>query len=159
MKKLTHLNNKGQAQMVDIATKQPTVRKARAGGSIQLSAAAWDSLLSDNNPKGDVWATARIAGIMASKRTAEWIPLCHPLPIDSVSIAFTTTASSRQVHCECTVSTTAKTGVEMEALIAVQASLITLYDMLKAVDKGMVIDNIRLLEKTGGKSKNYKRNE
>ncbi len=159
MTKLTHLDDKGQAHMVDISPKQANQRMARAAGSIQLSAEAWHGLMNDENPKGDVWATARIAGIMASKKTADWIPLCHPLPIDAVSVAFNTDDATHQVHCTATVTTTAKTGVEMEALVAVQAALITLYDMLKAIDKGMIINNVRLLEKTGGKSKDYKANE
>lgn len=160
-KQLTHLDEKGQALMVDISDKTDTQRIAVAAGSIYLSDAAWQLLMAEDNPnpKGDVWSTARLAGIMACKRTAEWIPLCHPLPLAAVKIQFDSDSQNQRVDCRCTVSTVGKTGVEMEALVGVQATLTTLYDMLKAVDKSMVIGNIRLLSKQGGKSGNYNRDE
>ncbi|MGU9951203.1 MAG: cyclic pyranopterin monophosphate synthase MoaC [Gammaproteobacteria bacterium WSBS_2016_MAG_OTU1] len=152
MNKLTHLDSQGQAHMVDVGDKTPNRRVAIAGGNIRMSVAAFTLLQQGTAAKGDVLATARIAAIMAAKKTAEWIPLCHSLPLESVAVDFTLDDKQCSVYCRATVATTAKTGVEMEALTAVQAGLLTVYDMLKAVDKTMIIGNICLLEKRGGKS-------
>ena len=148
--KLTHLDSRGRARMVDVGDKAITRRQAIAGGRIAMSAAAFVALRDGKAAKGDVLAAARIAAICAAKKTAEWIPLCHILPLDSVRVDFD--LEENAVYCTAEVSATAKTGVEMEALVAVQAGLLTIYDMLKAVDKGMEMGDIRLLKKTGGKS-------
>lgn len=156
MNKLSHLNAAGEAHMVDVGEKTATRRTACAGGHIRMSAAAFTALTTGAAPKGDVLATARIAAITAAKRTSEWIPLCHPLPLDSVAVEFQPEEKTRRLYCRVTAATTAKTGVEMEALVGVEAGLLTIYDMLKAVDKKMVIGGIRLLEKRGGKSGDFK---
>lgn len=137
--------------MVDVGDKANTRRRAVAGGRIAMSAAAFANI--DESAKGDVLAVARLAAIGAAKKTAEWIPLCHILPLESVQVDFRLEKCA--VYCEVVVSATAKTGVEMEALTAVQAGLLTIYDMLKAVDKSMLITDIRLLQKSGGKSGDY----
>lgn len=147
--------------MVDVGDKTPTRRTARAAGQIQMSPEAF-ALLYENSgqsPKGDVFAVARIAAITAAKRTAEWIPLCHILPLESVRVSFTADEAGNAIVCESTVSATAKTGVEMEALVAVHAGLLTIYDMLKAADKSMCVTDIRLLEKHGGKSGSFVRDK
>lgn len=155
-KTLTHLDSRGQARMVDVGGKKPTRRTATAAGRIAMSADAFSLLRQkDGAPKGDTLAVARIAAISAAKRTAEWIPLCHILPLESVRVRFSEEESEYAVVCQAEVATTAKTGVEMEALVAVQAGLLTIYDMLKSADKGMRIGDIRLLEKRGGKSGKY----
>lgn len=154
MTKLTHINEAGEARMVDVAGKPDTLRSARAFGEIHMSAEAASAISQGNAPKGDVLGTARIAGIMAAKKTSELIPLCHPLALSSVEVEFTQQESSIQVIA--TASLTGKTGVEMEAITAASVALLTIYDMGKALDKGMVIQNIRLLEKSGGKSGNWK---
>lgn len=154
MTKLTHINEAGEARMVDVAGKPDTLRSARASGEIHMSAEAANAISQGNAPKGDVLGTARIAGIMAAKKTSELIPLCHPLALSSVEVEFTQQESSIQVIA--TASLTGKTGVEMEAITAASVALLTIYDMGKALDKGMVIQNIRLLEKSGGKSGNWK---
>ena len=158
MSKLSHLTDAGEATMVDVGEKKITRRVAVAGGEILLSPATF-ALLADGSPKGDVFAAARLAAIGAAKRTAELIPLCHVLPLDKVRVAFAADAERRLVECTVTVAATAKTGVEMEALTGAAAALLTLYDMLKAADKNMVIGNIRLLEKSGGASGDYVRAE
>ena len=147
---LTHLDGDGAARMVDVSAKATTTRRALATGQITLNAAVLKAIHAGENPKGDVIAAARIAGIMAAKRTADLIPLCHPLPITSVEIGFSFTETSIIVQAE--VRTAAGTGVEMEALTATSIALLTLYDMAKALDKSAEITGIRLLEKDGGKS-------
>jgi cyclic pyranopterin phosphate synthase len=148
--KLTHLDEQGHAHMVDVGGKQPTQRRAVATGHIAMSAAALDAIATGSVPKGDVLATARIAGIMAAKQTAQLIPLCHPLGLDAVAVDLRVEADG--VRATATASLTARTGVEMEAMTAVSVALLTVYDMAKAIDKAMVIGGVRLLEKTGGKS-------
>lgn len=150
MNRLTHLDEAGHAHMVDVGAKQPTARIAIATGRIAMSEAALSAIRGGEVPKGDVLATARIAGIMAAKRTAELIPLCHPLGLDAVSIEFALEAGG--IRATATASLTAKTGVEMEAMTAVSLALLTIYDMAKAIDKAMVIEEVRLLAKRGGKS-------
>lgn len=150
MSKLTHLDEHGAAHMVDVGAKAPTHRVAIAQGHIRMGPQARAAIAEGTVPKGDVLATARIAAIMAAKRTAELIPLCHPLGLDAVSVDFTLTETG--VTATATASLTAKTGVEMEAMTAVSIALLTIYDMAKAIDKGMVIEAVRLIEKRGGKS-------
>ena len=158
MGELSHLNAAGEANMVDVGGKAVSRRRAKAAGEIHLSPAAF-ALLSAGAPKGDVFAAARLAAIGAAKRTAEWIPLCHLLPLDKVQVDFAVDADACRIDCTVTAFATAKTGVEMEALVGVQTALLTLYDMLKAADKGMIIGNIRLLEKSGGASGDFVRDE
>ncbi|WP_082786296.1 cyclic pyranopterin monophosphate synthase MoaC [Acetobacter tropicalis] len=150
---LTHLNEAGQARMVDVSTKHATKRKAIACGVVQMKSTTLDLITSGTAPKGDVLATARIAGIMAAKKTAEIIPLCHPLALSSVTVDLVPT--DNKIEITATVVTTGATGVEMEALTAVSAAALTLYDMCKAVDRGMLITDIRLLHKSGGQSGDY----
>ncbi|MEP5938927.1 MAG: cyclic pyranopterin monophosphate synthase MoaC [Erythrobacter sp.] len=150
MSDLTHIDEGGAAHMVDIGGKQPSERIAVAGGSITMSAEALAAIKAGDAPKGDVLGTARIAGIMAAKKTGELIPLCHPLALDAVNVDFSFTDSG--VDVTATASLTGKTGVEMEAMVAVSTALLTIYDMAKALDKGMVIGSVRLLEKKGGES-------
>ena len=150
MSELTHLDAQGKARMVDIGGKAPTRRVAVAGGWIRMTAAALDAIRDGAVPKGDVLAAARIAGIMAAKKTAELIPLCHPLALDAVTVDFA--IADGAVEVTASASLDGKTGVEMEALTAASIALLTIYDMAKAIDKGMVIDGVRLLEKRGGKS-------
>lgn len=150
MSGLTHLDATGAAHMVDVGGKAVTAREAVAQGRITMSAEAATAIREGSVKKGDVLATARIAGIMAAKRTAELIPLCHPLPLTRVAIDLDLDATG--VTATATAATEGKTGVEMEALTAVSVTLLTLYDMAKALDKGMVLSDIRLLTKTGGKS-------
>ncbi|MEQ8745273.1 cyclic pyranopterin monophosphate synthase MoaC [Pyruvatibacter sp.] len=152
---LTHLDARGNAAMVDVSDKAVTTRDATAEGRITMSAQAFASLVDGTAPKGDVIAAARIAGIMAAKRTSDLIPLCHPLPIAKVAIEFEPDAATSSVAVTAHVRTTAQTGVEMEALTATSVACLTLYDMLKAMDKTMVISNIRVLTKRGGKSGDY----
>ena len=150
MSKLTHLDETGAASMVDVGSKPSTSRSATATGSIAMSETALDAILSGDAPKGDVLGTARIAGIMAAKKTAELIPLCHPLGLDSIQVEFEFEADG--IRVTATASLVGKTGVEMEAMTAASVSLLTIYDMGKALDKAMVIGGIRLLKKSGGKS-------
>jgi cyclic pyranopterin monophosphate synthase len=149
---LTHFDAKGRAHMVDVAAKDETHRVARARGSIRMQAATLELVASGQASKGDVIGIARIAAIQAAKRTAELIPLCHPLPLTRVSVEFEIDAAAGAVHCTAQAETLGRTGVEMEALTAVQVGLLTVYDMCKAVDRGMVMGDIRLLEKSGGRS-------
>ena len=149
---LTHFDSTGQAHMVDVSAKAETHRSARASGVIRMLPATLALIQSGSAKKGDVIGVARIAAIQAAKRCAELIPLCHPLPITRVTVDFTPDAASSSVTCIAQVETLGRTGVEMEALTAVQIGLLTVYDMCKAVDRGMVMDNIRVLEKHGGKS-------
>ncbi len=150
MGKLTHLDDQGRARMVDVGHKQPTARSATACGLITMSGEALDAIRSGDTPKGDVLAAARFAGIMAAKKVGDLIPLCHPLSLDSVAVDFAFEESS--IRATVTANLIAKTGVEMEALTAVSVALLTIYDMAKALDKAMVIGDVRLLAKTGGKS-------
>jgi cyclic pyranopterin phosphate synthase len=150
MSKLTHLDDSGAAHMVDVGGKAATARRAVASGRITMSQEALEAIREGNAPKGDVLATARIAGIMAAKRTGELIPLCHPLGLEAVAIDFAFEEDA--IRATATASLTAKTGVEMEAMTAVSVALLTIYDMAKAIDKGMVIESVRLIAKTGGKS-------
>ena len=150
MTKLTHLDETGAARMVDVGGKTATVRSATASGHIRMTPATLQAVRDGSGPKGDVLAAARIAGIMAAKRTGDLIPLCHPLALDTVSVEFAFTDSGVEVTARAAL--TGKTGVEMEALTATSIALLTIYDMAKALEKGMVIENVRLLEKTGGKS-------
>jgi cyclic pyranopterin phosphate synthase len=150
MADLTHLGADGAAHMVDVSAKANTAREAVAEGRITMSAEALDAVRAGNIKKGDVLGTARIAGIMASKKTSELIPLCHPLMLSKIAIAFE--FEDHGIRAEARVRLNGPTGVEMEALTAVSVALLTLYDMAKALDKAMVISDIRLLSKTGGKS-------
>ena len=149
---LSHFDAAGQAHMVDVSQKDETHRIARATGLIRMQPATLALIESGAAAKGDVVGIARIAAIQASKRTAELIPLCHPLPITRVAVEFVTDTAASALACTVQVETRGRTGVEMEALTAVQIGLLTVYDMCKAVDRGMVIDGVRLLEKHGGKS-------
>ncbi len=155
MSELTHLDAQGKARMVDVGAKAETSRVAIAAGRIRMSSQALDAIRDGAVPKGDVLAAARIAGIMAAKKTADLIPLCHPLGLDAVAIDFALVEDG--VEATATASLTARTGVEMEAMVAVSIALLTIYDMAKAVDKAMVIDAVRLIEKRGGKSGDWKR--
>lgn len=151
---LSHLNERGEAHMVDVGAKAATVRTARAQAIVHLQPATLQAILDGQLPKGDVLATARIAGIMAAKKTSDLIPLCHPLALEKVSIDFTPLGTDH-LSIEALVQLTGKTGVEMEAMTAASVAALTLYDMVKAIDRGLVIESIQLLEKTGGKSGHY----
>ena len=157
MKKLSHINNKGEANMVDIQDKKSSKRVAIAEGSITLSKKALNQINDDKVSKGNVINTARIAGIMGAKKTSDLIPLCHPIPIEAIKIDFS--INEKDINVLATVSTTNKTGVEMEALTAATVALLTIYDMCKGVDRGMVISDVRLMEKRGGQSGVYQRSE
>jgi cyclic pyranopterin monophosphate synthase len=154
MAELTHLDAQGKARMVDVGGKAETARVAVASGRIRMSAEALAAIREGDVPKGDVLAAARIAGIMAAKKTAELIPLCHPLALDAVAVDFAIEGDG--VRATATASLTGRTGVEMEAMTATSIALLTIYDMAKAVDKGMVIEQVRLIEKRGGKSGNWR---
>ncbi len=149
---LTHFDAQGQAHMVDVSAKAETHRVARATGTIRMQPATLALIREGTAKKGDVIGVARIAAIQAAKRTADLIPLCHPLPITRVAVEFELDESASSVRCTAQVETLGRTGVEMEALTAVQVGLLTVYDMCKAADRGMVMDGIRVLEKHGGKS-------
>lgn len=153
---LTHFDAAGQAHMVDVGAKAETHRIAVATGSIRMKPETMALILSGSAKKGDVLGIARIAAIMASKRTADLVPLCHPLALTRVAVDFTTDEAGSTVHCRAQVETYGKTGVEMEALTAVQVGLLTVYDMCKAADRGMVMTDIRVTEKAGGKSGDWK---
>jgi cyclic pyranopterin monophosphate synthase len=150
--RLTHFDAQGQAHMVDVAAKAETHRIARASGTIRMKPATLALIECGSAKKGDVLGVARIAAIQAAKRTSELIPLCHPLPITRVAVDFEIDAAACSVRCTAQVETLGRTGVEMEALAAVQIGLLTIYDMCKATDRGMVMGEIRVLEKRGGKS-------
>jgi cyclic pyranopterin phosphate synthase len=149
---LTHFDGQGRAHMVDVAAKAETHRVARASGCIRMQPATFALIASGQAKKGDVIGIARIAAIQGAKRTSDLIPLCHPLPITRVAVDFELDAAASTVHCSAQVETVGRTGVEMEALTAVQVGLLTIYDMCKAADRGMVMTDIRVLEKRGGKS-------
>lgn len=150
MTRLTHLDAEGAARMVDVGGKAATARRAVASGRITLSREALAAIRAGDAPKGDVLGTARLAGIMAAKRTGELIPLCHPLGLEAVSVEFAFEEAA--ITVTAAASLTGKTGVEMEAMVAASVALLTIYDMAKAIDKGMIITAVRLIEKTGGKS-------
>ena len=153
---LTHFDERGQAHMVDVGEKAETHRVARAVGSIVMQPATFAMVQQGNAKKGDVLGVARIAAIQGAKRTWELIPLCHPIPLTRVAVEFELDAARNTVHCEATTETVGRTGVEMEALTAVQIGLLTIYDMCKAVDRGMRMESVRLVEKQGGKSGHWK---
>ncbi|KAG1707697.1 Cyclic pyranopterin monophosphate synthase [Nymphon striatum] len=149
---LTHFNQQGEAHMVDVGDKDITKRIAVTEGSILMQAETLQHIIAGDNKKGDVLGIARIAGIMASKKTPDLVPLCHPLALTHVEVNLQIQEHPPAINCQATVETSGKTGVEMEALNATQVSLLTIYDMCKAVDRGMVIDGVRLIKKSGGKS-------
>ncbi|MDT4330642.1 cyclic pyranopterin monophosphate synthase MoaC [Methylomonas sp. MED-D] len=157
--KLSHFNAVGEAHMVDVGDKAVTERTAVGEGYIAMQDYTLTLIMSGSHKKGDVLGIARIAGIMASKKTAELIPLCHPLSLTHVEIQLEPQPEFNRVYCRATVKTTGKTGVEMEALNATQVALLTIYDMCKAVDRGMTIQSVRLVEKIGGKSGHWRRDE
>ena len=154
--RLTHLDPRGRARMVDVSEKPLTVREAVAAGVLRMNRAAWRALRAQALPKGDALALARTAGIAAAKRTAELIPLCHMVPLDHVSVTVQLLSRRRAVRVEATARARWSTGVEMEALVAVSAALLTFYDMAKALDRGMVLGPVRLLRKSGGRSGDYR---
>jgi cyclic pyranopterin phosphate synthase len=155
MGKLTHFDREGRARMVDVGAKAATRRIAVVSGKVVMKPETLKRILDKKMEKGDVFGVARVAGIMAAKRTGEIIPLCHPLSIDTVEIDFQPDGKRSEVKIETTVKSTGKTGVEMEALVATAAAAMTIYDMCKAVDRGMKISGIMLLKKSGGKSGTY----
>jgi len=157
MSKLTHLNQAGEAHMVDVGGKAVTAREAVAEGVIRMQPATLKLIIEGGHKKGDVLAVARVAGIMAAKKTAELVPLCHAIPITAIDIELTPHESESSVRCRAVVRTQAQTGVEMEALAAVEIALLAIYDMCKAVDRGMTITDIGLIAKTGGKSGDWRR--
>jgi cyclic pyranopterin monophosphate synthase len=156
MSKLTHLDESGAARMVDVSGKPTTAREASAEAVIVLSQEAFAAALSGNAKKGDVLAAACIAGIMAAKKTSELIPLCHPIGLSKAAIDFETDKERSAIHIIATVKTTAQTGVEMEAMTAASVAALTIYDMVKSMDRSAVIESVRLLAKSGGKSGDYK---
>lgn len=159
MSELTHFNTRGEAHMVDVGEKSTTHRVAIATGTICMQAKTLTLIQDGSHKKGDVLGIARTAGIMASKRTADLIPLCHPLPLTHVEVNFDIDANANCIHCQAKTETRGQTGVEMEALTTVQIALLTIYDMCKAVDRGMEMTDIGLLHKSGGKSGEWSRKE
>ncbi|AKD37486.1 molybdenum cofactor biosynthesis protein MoaC [Pasteurella multocida subsp. multocida OH4807] len=155
MSTFTHINSQGEANMVDVSAKQDTVREARAEAFVTMSLETLSMIMSGQHHKGDVFATARIAGIQAAKRTWELIPLCHPLLLSKVEVSLTPIVEHNQVRIESLCKLSGKTGVEMEALTAASVAALTIYDMCKAVQKDIVIEQVRLLEKSGGKSGHF----
>lgn len=156
-RKMSHFDKSGQAQMVDVGDKAETRRIARADGTIRMSAATLKLILAGRAKKGDVLGVARIAAIQAAKRTGELIPLCHPLGLTRIGAEFTAEKRRAAIRLTVAVETIGRTGVEMEALTAVSVGLLTIYDMCKAVDRSMVIDDVKLLEKSGGRSGHFRR--
>ena len=156
MSELTHFDQQGNAHMVDVGDKQVTHRVAVASGEIAMRSETLAMIVQGNHRKGDVLGIARLAGIMASKRTSDLIPLCHPIGLTHVEVDFTIDEQASTVSCVARTETRSQTGVEMEALTAVQVALLTIYDMCKAVDRGMRMDGVRLLEKSGGKSADWR---
>jgi len=152
---LTHLDSSGHARMVDVSAKDETVREATAKGRVSMQPQTLTLIAAGSAPKGDVLAAARIAGIMAAKRCAELIPLCHPLPISSVAVELALNQADAAIDITATIRSTGRTGVEMEALTAVSIAALTVYDMVKAADRGMRIENIRVTAKSGGKSGDF----
>jgi cyclic pyranopterin phosphate synthase len=159
MTQFTHFNASGEAHMVDVGDKAVTKRVAIAEGRIHMQAETLDLIVKGGHKKGDVLGVARIAGIMGAKKTAELIPLCHPLSLTRINIDLIPDAETRCIDCICRVETRGQTGVEMEALCATQVALLTIYDMCKAIDRGMTIDGVRLMEKSGGKSGHWERSD
>ncbi len=157
VRRLSHVDARGRVRMVDVGAKRVTRREAVARGRIRMAAATFTALTGGRAPKGDVLATAHLAGVMAAKRTAELIPLAHPLPLEKIAIEFTPDARTSSIVIEARVACRARTGVEMEALTAVSVAALTIYDMLKAIDRGMEIGSIALWEKRGGRSGTYRR--
>ncbi len=157
MSKLTHFNEAGEAHMVDVGDKTISDRRAVAAGWISLQTDTLNMVLTGSHQKGDVLGIARVAGIMAAKKTAELIPLCHPIALNSIELDLVPDRANNRIECTATVCSRGQTGVEMEALTAVQIALLTIYDMCKAVDRGMTMGNIRLLEKSGGRSGHWQR--
>ena len=155
--KLSHVDDSGEAKMVDVSGKAETARTARATGAIRMRPETLDAILTAQIKKGDVLGVARIAGVMAAKKTADLIPLCHPLALTHIAVELSPDASLPGIRAEATVSTQGRTGVEMEALTAVSVALLTVYDMAKALDRGMTISDISLAEKSGGLSGKYSR--
>jgi cyclic pyranopterin phosphate synthase len=155
----SHFDARGRARMIDVGAKPVTAREAVAHGRVHLSPDAFRAVAEGTSAKGDVLGIARIAGIQAAKRTADWIPLAHPLPLESVEIDFACVEQGPHIDIEARARTSAKTGVEMEALVAVSAAALTIYDMCKSIDRGMRIDDIRLIRKSGGKSGTNVRDE
>jgi len=155
--RLTHLDDEGRARMVDVGGKPVTERECVARGSVRMARETLARIQEEGVAKGDVFATARLAGIQAAKRTAEWIPLAHPLPLDLVEVELAPDAEASCVRIESRVRATARTGVEMEALVAVAAAALTVYDMCKAIDRALTLDEIRLVRKSGGKSGRWER--
>ena len=155
MGEFTHFNEQGHAVMVDVSEKSDTVREATAMGRISMSQECFEKVKTGGMKKGDVLGTARIAGIMGAKRTSELIPLCHIVPLTNCEVTYTTDENTNSITAVCTTSCVGKTGVEMEALTGVSTALLTIYDMCKAMDRGMVIRDIHILEKDGGKSGHY----
>jgi cyclic pyranopterin phosphate synthase len=151
-KNLTHLDDRGEARMVDVSEKAVTVREATAEGYVRMTRETFEAIAAGNAPKGDVLATAKLAGIMAAKQTAQLIPLCHPLPLTKIDVQIEAAPELPGYRIEATVRTKSETGVEMEALTAVSVAALTLYDMAKALEKTLQIEGIRLLKKTGGRS-------
>lgn len=158
MSELTHFNDQGKAHMVDVGEKNQTHRVAVCEGQISMKSDTLDKILQGDHKKGDVLGIARIAGIMAAKKTSDLIPLCHPLALTHVDIDFKPDTGNNCIYASCRVETRGQTGVEMEALTAIQVALLTIYDMCKAVDRGMVMGDIRLIEKKGGKSGHWVQN-
>ena len=152
----THFDDRGNAVMVDVSGKEPTFRTAVATGYISVGAEIMAAVTGGNVKKGDVLGVARVAGIMGVKQTSSLIPMCHPLPIQKCAVDFELDQENSRIHAYCTVKTEGKTGVEMEALTGVQTALLTIYDMCKAIDKHMVMSEIHLVEKTGGKSGDFR---
>jgi cyclic pyranopterin phosphate synthase len=150
--RLTHLDESGHARMVDVSAKPVTERMCVARGEVRMAPGTLDRIAAGDLPKGDVLATARIAGIQAAKRTSEWIPLCHPVGLDSLEVDLTPDAAAGCLRIEARARVNARTGVEMEALVAVAAAGLTVYDMCKAVDRGITLERVRLVSKSGGKS-------
>ena len=157
MSKLTHFNSDGEARMVDVGDKPTSARRAVAAGRISMLAETLELIQQGKHKKGDVLGVARTAGIMATKRTPDLIPMCHPLALTHVEISFEVDTENNAIECSVTAETRGQTGVEMEALTGLQITLLTIYDMCKAVDRGMVMSDLRLLEKSGGKSGHWKR--
>jgi cyclic pyranopterin phosphate synthase len=159
MSELSHLDAEGRARMVDVGDKPITRRECVARGAVRMAAETVARIAEGRIPKGDVLATARLAGIQAAKRTGEWIPLCHSLPLDAVEVDLIPDAGNGRVTIQATARAQARTGVEMEALVAVAAAGLTIYDMCKAVDRGMVVDAVHLVRKSGGKSGRWERTD
>ena len=159
MATLTHFNAQGEAHMVDVGAKAETHRVAVAEGRITMEKETLALILDGGHKKGDVLGVARLAGIMGAKKTPDLVPLCHPLPLSRVEVEFTPRVEENAVTCRVTAETVSRTGVEMEAITGVQVALLTIYDMCKAVDRGMVISDVRLMEKAGGKSGKWNREE